>query len=156
MVKIFRFGGNYFALGEFVLYINHSGKYIEIDFNMKTPFSFSSLRICFSASVVHALRLLRLFPFSSCLLPSPLLLNCVSSGSVVSSFLLPTSLSFLGVSAAFVTLLQGCLPGCVHLCGLFLFGSTGFLFCYRKGGGEGGIVHSSVRIPGVYSLSDCA
>ena len=25
--------------GEFVLYINHSGKYIEINFNMKIPFS---------------------------------------------------------------------------------------------------------------------
>ena len=24
--------------GEFVLYINHSGKYIEINFNMKIPF----------------------------------------------------------------------------------------------------------------------
>ena len=24
--------------GEFVLYIKHSGKYIEIDFNMKIPF----------------------------------------------------------------------------------------------------------------------
>ena len=32
------FGGNYFARGEFVLYINHSGKYIEINFNMKIPF----------------------------------------------------------------------------------------------------------------------
>ena len=32
------FGGNYFARGEFVLYINHSGKYIEISFNMKIPF----------------------------------------------------------------------------------------------------------------------
>ena len=25
-------------LGEFVLYINHSGKYIEINVNMKIPF----------------------------------------------------------------------------------------------------------------------
>ena len=25
--------------GEFVLYINHSGKYIEINFNVKIPFS---------------------------------------------------------------------------------------------------------------------
>ena len=24
--------------GEFVVYINHSGKYIEINFNMKIPF----------------------------------------------------------------------------------------------------------------------
>ena len=34
------FGGNYFARGEFVLYINHSGKYIEINFNMKIPFTY--------------------------------------------------------------------------------------------------------------------
>ena len=40
MIKNFVFGGNYFARGEFVLYINHSGKYIEINFNMKIPFSF--------------------------------------------------------------------------------------------------------------------
>ena len=39
MIKNFVFGGNYFARGEFVLYINHSGKYIEINFNMKIPFS---------------------------------------------------------------------------------------------------------------------
>ena len=32
------FGGNYFARGDFVQYINHSGKYIEINFNMKIPF----------------------------------------------------------------------------------------------------------------------
>ena len=38
----FIFGGNYFARGEFVLYINHSGKYIEINFNMKIPYT------CFS------------------------------------------------------------------------------------------------------------
>ena len=38
MIKIFVFGGNYLARGEFVLYINHSGKYIEINFNMKVPF----------------------------------------------------------------------------------------------------------------------
>ena len=38
MIKNFVFGGNYFARGEFVLYINHSGKYIEINFNMKIPF----------------------------------------------------------------------------------------------------------------------
>ena len=38
MVKNLVFGSNYFACGEFVLYINHSGKYIEIDFNMKIPF----------------------------------------------------------------------------------------------------------------------
>ena len=38
MIKNFVFGGNYFAHGEFVLYINHSGKYIEINFNMKIPF----------------------------------------------------------------------------------------------------------------------
>ena len=41
MIKNFVFGGNYFARGEFVLYINHSGKYIEINFNMKIPFSLS-------------------------------------------------------------------------------------------------------------------
>ena len=35
------FGGSYFARGEFVLYINHSGKYIEINFNMKIPFLIS-------------------------------------------------------------------------------------------------------------------
>ena len=34
----FGFGGNYFAPVEFVLYINHSGKYIEINFNMKILF----------------------------------------------------------------------------------------------------------------------
>ena len=39
------FGGNYFARGEFVLYINHSGEYIEIDFNMKIPFFFSSMLV---------------------------------------------------------------------------------------------------------------
>ena len=38
VIKNFVFGGNYFARGEFVLYINHSGKYIEINFNMKIPF----------------------------------------------------------------------------------------------------------------------
>ena len=38
MIKNFVFGGNYFACGEFVLYINHLGKYIEINFNMKIPF----------------------------------------------------------------------------------------------------------------------
>ena len=38
MIKNFVFGGNYFARGEFVLYINNSGKYIEINFNMKIPF----------------------------------------------------------------------------------------------------------------------
>ena len=27
VIKNFVFGGNYFARGEFVLYINHSGKY---------------------------------------------------------------------------------------------------------------------------------
>ena len=40
----FLFGGNYFACGEFVLYINHSGNYIEINFNMKIPFC--SLNVC--------------------------------------------------------------------------------------------------------------
>ena len=38
MIRNFLFGGNYFARGEFVLYINHSGKYIEINFNMKIPY----------------------------------------------------------------------------------------------------------------------
>ena len=38
MIKNFVFGGNYFARREFVLYINHSGKYIEISFSMKIPF----------------------------------------------------------------------------------------------------------------------
>ena len=38
VIKIFVFGGNYFARRELVLYINHSGKYIEINFNMKIPF----------------------------------------------------------------------------------------------------------------------
>ena len=38
MTKNFVFGGNYFARGEFVLYINHSGKYIGINFNMKIPY----------------------------------------------------------------------------------------------------------------------
>ena len=38
VIKNFVFGGNYFGRGEFVLYINHSGKYIEIHFNMKIPF----------------------------------------------------------------------------------------------------------------------
>ena len=38
MIKNFVFGGNYFARGEFVLYINHSGKYIKINFNMKIPY----------------------------------------------------------------------------------------------------------------------
>ena len=37
--KNFVFGGNYFARGEFVLYINHSGKSVEINFNMKIPYS---------------------------------------------------------------------------------------------------------------------
>ena len=40
VVKNFVFGGNYFVRGEFVLYINHSGKYIEINFNMKISFSY--------------------------------------------------------------------------------------------------------------------
>ena len=39
MIKNFVFGGNYFACGEFVLYINHSGTYIEINSNVKIPFS---------------------------------------------------------------------------------------------------------------------
>ena len=43
MIKNFVFGGNYFARGEFVLYINHSGKYIEINFNMKIPFPLVSI-----------------------------------------------------------------------------------------------------------------
>ena len=43
MIKNFVFGGNYFVRGEFVLYINHSGKYIEINFNMKIPFLVWSL-----------------------------------------------------------------------------------------------------------------
>ena len=38
VIKNFVFGGNYFAHGDFVLYINHSGKYIDINFNMKIPF----------------------------------------------------------------------------------------------------------------------
>ena len=38
VIKIFVFGGNYLVRGEFVLYINHSGKYIEINFNVKIPF----------------------------------------------------------------------------------------------------------------------
>ena len=38
VIKNFVFGGNYFTCGEFVLYINHSGNYIEINFNMKIPF----------------------------------------------------------------------------------------------------------------------
>ena len=38
MIKNFVFGGNYFARGEFVLYINHSGKHIEINSNIKIPF----------------------------------------------------------------------------------------------------------------------
>ena len=38
VIKNFVFGGNYFVRGEFVLYINHSGKYIEINFDMKIPF----------------------------------------------------------------------------------------------------------------------
>ena len=33
VIKNFVFGGNYFARGEFVLYINRSGKYVEINFN---------------------------------------------------------------------------------------------------------------------------
>ena len=42
------FGGNYFARGEIVLYINHSGKYIEINSNMKIPFIyiFTHLFVC--------------------------------------------------------------------------------------------------------------
>ena len=36
--------GNYFARGEFVLYINNSGKYIEINFNMKIPFQPSAVK----------------------------------------------------------------------------------------------------------------
>ena len=42
MIKNFVFGGNYFARGEFVLYINHSGKYIEINFNMNIPFYYKN------------------------------------------------------------------------------------------------------------------
>ena len=38
IIKNLVFGGNYFAREDFVLYINHSGKYIEINFNMKIPF----------------------------------------------------------------------------------------------------------------------
>ena len=38
MIKNFVFGGNFFTRGEFVLYINHSGKDIEINFNMKIPY----------------------------------------------------------------------------------------------------------------------
>ena len=38
MITNLVFGGNYFACGEFVLYINHSGKYVEINFNMKIPY----------------------------------------------------------------------------------------------------------------------
>ena len=38
VIKTFVFGGNYFAHREFVLYINHLGKCIEINFNMKIPF----------------------------------------------------------------------------------------------------------------------
>ena len=55
--------GNYFARGEFVLYINHSGKYIEINFNMKIPFLPSGC-VC---SLVTCLRFLTwplLGPFS--------------------------------------------------------------------------------------------
>ena len=44
VIKNFVFGGNYFACGEFVLYINHSGKYIEINFNMKIPFQPSAVK----------------------------------------------------------------------------------------------------------------
>ena len=40
VIKNFVFGGNYFACGEFVLYINHSGKYIEINFDMKIPYTY--------------------------------------------------------------------------------------------------------------------
>ena len=57
-----------------------------------------------------------------------------------------SSLSFLGVSATLVTLLQGCLSGYV---GLFVSISLRFLrvhfFCSRRGGR---IVASSVRILG--------
>ena len=42
VIKNFVFGDNYFTRGEFVLYINHSGKYIEINFNMKIPFLVSA------------------------------------------------------------------------------------------------------------------
>ena len=45
MIKNFVFGGNYFTSGEFVLYINHSGKYIEINFNMKIPFLASYMQL---------------------------------------------------------------------------------------------------------------
>ena len=39
MIKNFVFGGNDFAWEEIVLYINHSGKNIEIYFNMKIKVS---------------------------------------------------------------------------------------------------------------------
>ena len=101
---------------------------------------------CSSPIAVLSLFRLALFPLG-CLLPFLLLYACISS-PVVSSFLLPTclvvpwaggvssSLSFLGVSAALVTLLYGCLFGGVRL-----------------GRRCGWLVHSSVRIRGVFFLS---
>ena len=75
MIKNFVFGGNYFARGEFVLYINHSGKYIEINFNMKIPF------LCRS---VFAL-LSSIAPVSCAFFPAPVffLLSFVASPTVV-------------------------------------------------------------------------
>ena len=45
VIKNLVFGGNYFACGDFVLYINHSGKYIKINFNMKIPFHIRKMQI---------------------------------------------------------------------------------------------------------------
>ena len=56
VIKNLVLGGNYFARGDFVLYINHSGKYNEINFNMKIPFLMVlvviSIKIIFDADFV--------------------------------------------------------------------------------------------------------
>ena len=59
MIKNFLGGGNYFARGEFVLYINHSGKYIKINFNMKI--SFLSFYMFFSGIYALSLNCLKEF-----------------------------------------------------------------------------------------------
>ena len=51
------FGGNYFARGEFVLYINHSGKCVEINLNMKilyplVPYPHTYIALYFSYAKV--------------------------------------------------------------------------------------------------------
>ena len=133
--------------------------------------SFGSLRVCFSSSVPDALRLLRLFTFSSRLL----LYGWSSSFSTVAQlcFVLFCCPFFLVARMPGGLLHVKCLipspswvfPLCWSPCFWvvypvvfayacrFLFGSSGFMFCSRGGGR---IVHSSVRIPGVHSLFDCA